>query len=474
MEDMKLNKKSLTDELVDGSVLASPPDLLFKIINSLDSELSSYQIGEIIGHDQSVSAQVLKLSNSSFFGFKGEIKTLDRAINILGTKTVRNIAVTTLLFSHTNRIRLYNLDMLEFWLQTFLVADLTRELSQKVGLDGDEAYIAGLLHHIGKLILYARKMEPQPLFSKPHRTSEILDFEKTTWGIDSVELTVALLRKWNIPADIVEGVAQHQFRDGTSQIGKVVHLADVFGNIITDKRYVCDINFESLQAILQSLSLSIGEFYKFSSTVPSIAERGKMIMKVLSKNRPVASFHRAQPKVSLVSPYESSLSGALLKLLGFHVDVVPFSLVEGYENRAKIEEEARLLMQGTTSLRLSETVEKNKVAVAKPKKEEKGFFGNLLGILRPGKKAEVVPEDEAIVEEKPETTAISWAPIILFEHVDPVPINRLAIKILHVPGAKTGKPAPPADTDSGTKSPSTPHVLPIFFANPDVEAFARR
>jgi hypothetical protein len=202
-----------------------------------------------------------------------------------------------------------------------------------------------------------------------------------------------------------------------------------------------------------------------------------MIMKVLSKNRPVASFHRAQSKISLVSPYEHSLSGSLLKLLGFHVDVVPFASVEGYENKAKIEAEARVLMQGTSSIRLAAVAaeEKKKSAVvARPRKEERGFLGNLMERFLPSKKMETLPPDEEEeIDAKPEPTAVSWSPLVLFEHVDPIPINRLTVKVLHVPKASAPEVETPPDSGDGKKSP-VPSVLPLFFANTDIEKFAKR
>lgn len=454
-----MDKTDTINSLVENSILASPPDLLFKIINSLDSELSSYQIGEIIGHDQSVSAQVLKLSNSSFFGFKGEIKTLDRAINILGTKTVRNIAVTTLLFSHTNKMKLYNIDMLEFWLQTFLVADMTRELSQKAGLDGDEAYIAGLLHHIGKLILYAKHQDATDLFKTPHTTQDILEYETQTWGVDNIELTQVLLKKWNIPQEIVQAISELRTHMGESVLGKVVFLADIFGNIITDKYYKCDLTQADLNDLLSSTHISKEAFQKFSVEIPGIAERGRMIMKVLSKNKPVATFRRTQNLVTLITPLEYSLSRSLLTVLGFKVDIGTPKQLEALEQQNNQDNQA----SPATSSHSRDAIRKTDTHHRKPaggtvvisrdtvkhKPAKPGLLDGILSLFI-NKKPE--PQQHHHKVEQEELQPISWHPIVIFEQTDPVEVKRLNTERYLV-------------YDGKHKLIEDVEPLPIFFSN---------
>ncbi len=436
-------KGNAIDALMEQSVLASPPDLLFKIINSLDSELNSRQIGEIIGHDQSISAQVLKLSNSSFFGFKGSIKTLDRAINILGTKTVRNIAVTTLLFAHTNRIRLWNLDILNFWLHAFLVADITRELSQKVGLDGDESYIAGLLHDIGKLILYSQRQEKEELFSKEHSSEDIDNYERETWGIDSTELGRKLLEKWNIPDEIVEAIAEHKTPKGKSLLSKVIFLANEFACISTDFHFKSRLSYPVFQKLLNDMKLSDSGLTAVCKDIPTIVERGKLIMKVMSKSQ-TANFsirRRATTSATLVANSEFGLSRCLLELMGFKVDVVtPQILKERDEALKKLEEE-----------KARKEAEKD-AEEAKPKEQPKGA-SFLQKLFRKG--SEPAKKDEEEQEEaKAESGPISWQPLVIFDQVEPFKILRPGVTVYQI----LRNPADMKETP-----------LPFFFSNPDIK-----
>ncbi|OGV40063.1 MAG: hypothetical protein A2020_13775 [Lentisphaerae bacterium GWF2_45_14] len=440
-------------QLVDKSVLASPPDLLFKIINSLDSELSSRQIGEIIGHDQSISAQVLKLSNSSFFGFKGNIRTLDRAINILGTKTVRNIAVTTLLFAHTNKIRLWNIDILNFWLHTYLVADITRELSQKVGLDGDEAYIAGLLHDIGRLVLYAQKQEKADIFRRVHTSEDIFQYEEATWGIRSNELSKLLLTKWNIPEDTIKAIAEHSNPENSSMLAKVVHIANEFSSVVTDMYFKSQITYPVFRGLLNEIGMKEEDFTRFTVQIPDITERGQMIMKVMSKQQNTMTLkHRLISRATLITPEPHPLSECLLKLLGFSVEVFSPQEVDNYRHFLNEEEEKRKrefdMLNETSGPTTECQDELNRARAVEFKKP--GFFKRLFS------KTRLTPEENggSHIEEVLQVKPINWNPLVIFDKCDPVELERMSAVIYQV-----------------LRDPSQikGHPLPFFFASPDIK-----
>ena len=445
---MAAASRGTIDELMEQSVLASPPDLLFKIINSLDSELSSRQIGEIIGHDQSISAQVLKLSNSSFFGFKGSIKTLDRAINILGTKTVRNIAVTTLLFAHTNRIRLWNLDIMTFWLHAFLVADITREIAQKVGLDGDEGYIAGLLHDIGKLILYSQRQEKVEIFHMEHYSEDIDNYERQTWGIDSTALGKKLLEKWNIPSDIGNAIAEHKSPKGNSQLAKVIFLANEFANVATDFHFKSRLTAPIFQKLLSEIKLSEQAFTSVCQDIPTIVERGKLIMKVMSKNQTFTLRRHATTHVTLVTPNEFGLSRCLLELMGFIVEVVTPQMLKEREEALKEKEEE----DAKTKAKENESEEEQE---KEEKPKSSGFLQKFFRRKDASKlEAEAKEAEEESLKRSEALTPINWRSLVIFDQVEPFKINRLGIVVLQV----LRNPAEMKETP-----------IPVFFTNPDIK-----
>ncbi len=437
-----MSEKISISELVENSMLASPPDLLFKIINSLDSELSSRQISEIVGHDLSISAQVLKLSNSSFFGFKGSIKTLDRAINILGTKTVRNIAVTTLLFAHTNKIKLWNLDIINFWLHAFLVADITREVSQKVGLDGDESYIAGLLHDIGKLILYSQKQEKADIFTVPHTAHDIDAYEQETWGVTSTQLGKLLLEKWNIPQETVQAISSHTSPSGTSVLSKIIYLANEFASVCTDNYYKSTMTAPVFQKVLSDIKLNESGLEKICTEIPGIVERGKFIMQVLSKKQNLAIRKRMTTRATLVSENEISLTKCLLQVLDFQVDVITPSMIKANEEALRLEAERRKKL-----LEATDEDEAEKEAV--PEKKESGFLKRLFQ----KKAVEQTEDDENLVRTEP-TKPLNWNTLVVFDKVIPFKINKTGVTVYQVL-------TNPAEIRE--------NPLPFFFSNIDIK-----
>ncbi len=408
------------DSLIENSVLASPPALLFKIINSLDGELSSKQIGEIVGHDPTVSVQVLKLSNSSFFGFKGQINTLDKAINILGTKTVRNIAVTTLLFTHTNKIKLHNLDIMAFWLKSFLVADLTRELAIRAGQDGDEGYIAGLLHGIGKIILYSQKQEPTDLFKSVHSNKEILAYEEEVWGINNIDLSKELLTRWNLPDDVIEVIHQHGSNRSSSLLSKCIYLACEFSNIATDYYYKSNVSKPIYKRLLKDLNIQEDDFLKFSVSIPDIIERGKAIMKVMGSRSAVRSKRRIVTFSTLVTKKEYSLSFVLLKLIGFtKIEILHPDKIDELERLKELakQEEQEEIEEIEEVKEKKETIEPNLLT---------GMFRRILGKQKIEEEKTEKVEDEIV--EKPEIKPINWQPYVFFDGVDIPDINKRKIK----------------------------------------------
>lgn len=311
------------NKLIDQSALSSPPALLFEIINSLDSELSNEKIGNIVGRDQSVSAQILRLSNSSFFGFAGNIKSLGQAINILGTKTVRNITVTSLLFSHTRKIRLHGMDIISFWLQSFLVADITRGIAKLSKLDSDEAYIAGLLKDIAKLVLYARKIDDTTLLNSNHNIMQIYNFEKEQWGIDSAELGGEMLQEWNLPSGIIAAVSCQNNENliNNNKYGIASHIACEIASLITDHHFKSSLTEERLHHLIECLELEPKEFYEFLVNIPDIVVRGRMVMSVLDPKAGQGS-RKNNTHLTLVCEEENNMSKMLFRLYGCTVDVV--------------------------------------------------------------------------------------------------------------------------------------------------------
>lgn len=450
-----MQSRKTMEELVANSVLASPPDILFKIINSLESELNSRQIGEIIGHDQSISAQVLKLSNSSFFGFKGNISTLDRAINILGIKTVRNIAVTSLLYSHTHSVRLWNLDIMNFWLHAFLVADISREIAQKCRMDTDTAYIAGLLHDIGKLILYSQKQDKTDFFTSMHNSGQLKEYEVKTWGFDSLTLTCELLKRWNIPDQIVSAISDHRSLSTQNRFAKVIAIANEFGSIATDFYFRSSLDEKTFMRILNETGISDADKGFIFEEIPLLIERCKMIMKIMSKKHSVILSHRNSSPVTLISASDKSFAKCILDIIGIRNTLVLADSIAERENAlVQLDKLQAELVSEEKELGLLEEQKKGGLIskIFKPKTTQLNVSESFY--LEKQKKINALRK---LIELKQSKIPgqVNWTPVVIFDHIPPFRINKKGITIYQ--------------TGSAVQEKTIPGTLPFIFNSHDLK-----
>ena len=218
--------------------LASLPDIVFKINNILDSEAcTSKKVAALIELDPALSSKLLKLANSSLYGFAGEISDIERAVNLVGTKEIRDLVYSVYTVKAFEGIPNELIDMECFWRHSIYSALIARALSDKYGLFRNASvFTAGLLHDIGQLALYHHFPEEsrQALEHSvdvnhgmsPHLSeSEVLGFNHSQVGYELAKL-------WNFPDALTECIAFHHGPFEQFDELKLVHLIHV-ANCIT-------------------------------------------------------------------------------------------------------------------------------------------------------------------------------------------------------------------------------------------------
>lgn len=140
--------------------LPTPP-LVFTQVNKVlkNPKTSAYQIGAIISEDPALSAKILKLTNSSFYGIPGTITSVKQAIIILGLEVVRSLVLSASVFDSFAKNYKIDKNYLDwFWRHSLSVASMARIISRTKNfpslLEAEEAFSAGLLHDIGKLVIF--------------------------------------------------------------------------------------------------------------------------------------------------------------------------------------------------------------------------------------------------------------------------------------------------------------------------------
>jgi len=225
---------SIKDFLAGDIDLCSPPAIFMRITQALDNENNNASdIAKIIQQDPSLSARMLKIVNSAFFGFPATVKSIDQAITILGGREIRLLVMTTSVVEQFSSMPNTALDMKTFWshsLETALFSKyLANEHPKKRQLSS--AFVSGLLHDIGRLVLYSKAPDlarSADLLAQSGQVTEV-EAEVSTFGFSHADIGGALLELWQIP-DSIQSAALHHHQPelAVSNIEEtlLIHLAN--------------------------------------------------------------------------------------------------------------------------------------------------------------------------------------------------------------------------------------------------------
>jgi putative nucleotidyltransferase with HDIG domain len=217
--------------------LPSSPAIVSAVIGmatDLNTDLSD--LGKVLSADQGLTAKVLRLSNSSFYGRSKEIGTVDEAILTLGYYTLRSLVVassTHSMFKQKDMTRFLPL----LWDHSLGAAVAARLLGRQIRHpQTEEAFIGGLLHDVGKLVLTQKlHAEYQLIREAAGQDGDWCLHEKKDLGFTHVDVGIAMLEKWNFPRELVEAIALHHAEpeaasDRPPTLAQIIWLANRIAN----------------------------------------------------------------------------------------------------------------------------------------------------------------------------------------------------------------------------------------------------
>ena len=210
-------------DLVAGEVrLVSLPDVYYRIMDVINSARSSAsQIAETVSKDTSLLTKLLKLVNSAFYGFPSKIETVSRAVAIIGTKELSTLALGIAAVQYFTDISPVYLDMKDFWRHSIACGVYARLLaSEKLGVSEERLFVAGLLHDIGKLVLFRQvpRQARQALEYASEKRVPLAAAEREILGFDHAQLGAALLREWKIPSPLETCVRFHHAPNASQSV----------------------------------------------------------------------------------------------------------------------------------------------------------------------------------------------------------------------------------------------------------------
>ncbi len=265
--------------------LQAVPVVLSKALK-LTSNIESH-IGEIsksVAADQTLAAKVIRLSNSPLYGRMQRISSLSEAITVLGFNQVKSIIITastSKMFQSGSNAKISNI----LWEHSLATALGARLIATKYGgVDKEEAYLCGLLHDIGKLVMLQSAPEIYERIIAEVRGSNSLfhKVERRVLGYNHVQVGKALLTKWHFPTHLVSQIAGYHSTtlstpESSVNIKRVISIANSIAKYIGagffeaymhEKESVCFIGDKLIEAD-DIISLRMDTEYLFNQEMNS-------------------------------------------------------------------------------------------------------------------------------------------------------------------------------------------------------------
>jgi putative nucleotidyltransferase with HDIG domain len=260
--------EQLVDEVRDLPLTVS--DVLAQVITECDNaDASVSSLARIMAADQALAAMVLKLANSAYYGYARRIESLPDAVVLLGFASVKNLAITAsitrLLATDRDDLSQIRQGIFEHSLAT---ATCARLLGRTRRVSGEKAFVAGLLHDLGLIILvcYAKDRFRELLAEAERRSVAFEAIEHEILGFSHAELGARVAAEWQFPPALCDALRHHH--DPTQAetdrvLAGTVHLADWVAKRL-------EIGFVGPAAPEAPNAVAAAEFELNESTLPRI------------------------------------------------------------------------------------------------------------------------------------------------------------------------------------------------------------
>lgn len=178
-----------------------------------DDSASSNDLAAVLECDLAVSAQVLRIANSAFYGAPAEIDSIGRAVVLMGFNTVQMLALATSVLDVFSKRQQFSLDAEDFWMHSLGAAKAAHLLARRhaPGVSPDASFTAGLLHDIGKFLLaLALGADYRTVLGEAARDRRpICDVERERLGATHADLGGWICEKWHFPPTIIDCITHH-------------------------------------------------------------------------------------------------------------------------------------------------------------------------------------------------------------------------------------------------------------------------
>ena len=220
-------------ELVQSSTsVFTLPEIYFRVREVVDDPDSTMDdLANVLKLDPAISARLLRLVNSPFYGFAKQIDTISRAVNLLGLQAINDLVTATTVGRTFSGMTIQLMDAKKYWRKSVLCALLAGKIAKSCGIaDSERFFVEGLLRDIGHLVLYRSVPEraQSALIEADYLDGSLAEVEQASIGCDFAEVGAELIHVWEMPVQIEQAV-RYQLCPGEAGDfmlhASIVHLA---------------------------------------------------------------------------------------------------------------------------------------------------------------------------------------------------------------------------------------------------------
>ncbi|MDR0330772.1 MAG: HDOD domain-containing protein [Chitinispirillales bacterium] len=289
---MNYNIEELQDKIKTIANLPTLPHIASRLMRIVNSPTTSADtVATLVSQDISLSAKVLRLANSAFYGIPRSINTLNNAVIILGFKIIQTMVLSLTVFDMFNSDdddAPAVFDRNAFWNHSLRCAVIARLLAHKrkrnYALDPEEAFCAGLLHDVGKVVMeqYLNLDFHKALHHARMNGMSSFEAEKEVLGYTHCDVASWLTGTWSLPDEIEQPlVCHHEPEDATicADAVMICHAADILSKIDADSPAAAEAAVAELDPKAKMLGLDARDLADVIGEIPAEMERASMLIK---------------------------------------------------------------------------------------------------------------------------------------------------------------------------------------------------
>ena len=263
--------------------LPTLPEVVIDILNNLNNEEIDFNIlAKKVTLVPALSAKTLRLANSPFYAMQSKVKTIPQAISLLGVKTVRQIVTAAALTNSFPEPLCRGFDFKAFWRLSMGTAICSKAIARHLHLNRDIAFIAGMMHNIGRLVLATRftaDYEAVLAYRKAH-DCQLLFAERHILGYEHTVAGRALAEHWQFSHVLKDAIAGHIHPDpdSGSHLAQIVHVANAVVHALDLAGVEDDLVPDLLESAWDAIGISRADWLHIFREVE--LEFGEIIMAV--------------------------------------------------------------------------------------------------------------------------------------------------------------------------------------------------